>query len=222
MESREVRLARSGGQNQEGGRHSGRREGSKAPSLLMKLEYGDYLYLAYNCNALKGNDMEDMRWKIEKLDWQEVAEKIKKEENTLAEESARRLPLSKTPYLDSVKEAATRLGYDTGLVRYQIIAYAECNNFCHNGIKDLINHAEFAELAEKLVEDKRALGEIYRGNPRAQIEMRSVLKIIENEWFDSIWIDNTRKVPVKFSLSDKAQDKWKKVAAAHKAKQAGH
>ena len=72
-----------------------------------------------------------------------------------------------------------------------------------------------------LVEDKRALGVIYRGKPQAQMEMRSVLKMVEKEWFDGIWIDETGTGRVGFRPSHKAVEKMKKVAAAHKAKQAG-
>ncbi len=34
--------------------------------LRLKAEYGDYL--AYTCTALKGEEMNDMIWKIKKLD----------------------------------------------------------------------------------------------------------------------------------------------------------
>lgn len=84
----------------------------------MMAEYGDYL--AYTCSALKTEGMNDLIWKMEKLDWQAVAEKIKKEETTLAEERDRGLPVSPTPYLDDVAKAAYRLGYEVDLVRYQI------------------------------------------------------------------------------------------------------
>ena len=102
--------------------------------LRLKAEYGDYL--AYNCSALKGENMADMIWKIDKLDWQEVASRIRaEEENRAQDKSHRRAVLSPTPYLDDVAKAASRLGYDESLVRYQILAYAERNDWCHSGIK---------------------------------------------------------------------------------------
>lgn len=140
-------------------------------------EYGDYL--AYTCSALKTEGMNDLIWKMEKLDWQAVAEKIKKEETTLAEERDRGLLVSSTPYLDDVAKAADRLGYEVDLVRYQILAYAERNNFCHSGIKAMIHHGHFQILAERIMQDKMSLEVIFRGRPSAQIEMRKVIKIVE-------------------------------------------
>ena len=183
--------------------------------LRMKAEYGDYL--AYTCTALKEEGMNDLIGKIDKLDWQAVAERVMKEESTKEEQAARRLALSPTPYLDDIAKAAARLGYDVGLVRYQILAYADRNNFCHSGLEAMIHHAEFPELAERLIEDQRSLGVIFRGNPQAQMEMRAVMKIVEKEWFDALYIDETRKARVKFTLTDKAIERMKKVARSHQA-----
>ena len=176
--------------------------------LRMMAEYGDYL--AYTCSALKTETMNDMIWKVEKLDWQAVAEEIKKEESTLAEERDRKLPISPTPYLDDMAKAAQRLGYEVDLVRYQIVAYADRNNFCHSGLKAMIHHGDFQILAERIMEDKRSLKAIFRGRPSAQIEMRKIIKIVEKEWFDAVYIDESRKErPVKYCLSEKAISKMK-------------
>ena len=176
--------------------------------LRMVVEYGDYL--AYTQMALKADGMNDMKWKVEKLDWQAVAEEVKKEETTLAEEKRRRLQISPTPYLDDIAKAAERLGYEADLIRYQILAYANRNNFCHSGIKAMIHHGDFQILAERLMEDKRSLRVIFGGRPSDQIEMRKVIKIVEKEWFDSVWIDETRKErPVKFYPSHKGLAKMK-------------
>ena len=181
--------------------------------LRMMAEYGDYL--AYTFPALKANTMDDMIWKVEKLDWQAVAEKIKNEEATLEEEKlCRRVkspsPMSPTPYLNDIAKAAKRLGYEVDVVRYQILAYAERNNFCHSGLKAMIEHGDFQQLAERIMEDKRALGYIYRGRPSAQIEMRKMIKFIEKEWFLGVVLDESRKGRlVKFYPSDKALKKMK-------------
>lgn len=179
--------------------------------LRMMAEYGDYL--AYTCSALKANTMDDMIWKVEKLDWQAVAEKIKNEEATLEEEKlCKRVkspsPMSPTPYLNDIAKAADRLGYEVEVVRYQILAYAERNKFCHSGLKAMIEHGDFQHLAERIMEDKRALGYIYRGRPSAQIEMRKMIKFVEKEWFLKLFIDATRNGRrVEFLLSDKAVKK---------------
>ena len=128
----------------------------------MEAEYGDYL--AYACANLKTESMNDLAWKVNRLDWQEVVERIENEEATKAEQEARRIAVSPTPYLDDIAKAAARLGHDFDLVRYQILAYAERNNFCHSGLKAMIELGHFQELAERLVEDKKALGVIFQGS----------------------------------------------------------
>ena len=175
--------------------------------IRLKAEYGDYL--AYTCCALKGEDMKEMIWKVEQLDWQAVADKIKAEEEKRdSDRYRRRLPLSPTPYLDDVAKAASRLGYDESLVRYQIMAYAERNNFCHSGVKALAENGDFQALAEKILEDKKALDVIFQGRPHEQIQMRSIIKIVEREWFYRIWDDGTgRQREVRFNLTEKAEKK---------------
>ena len=185
--------------------------------LRMMAEYGDYL--AHVCSALKANNMSDMVWKIKKLNWQEVGQQIKKEETTRAEEKRRRLPLSLTPCLDDIARAATRLGHDFGIVRYQILAYAERNDLYHSGVKSMIQNGEFQELAERIVVDKRALEIIYRGRPHDQIEMRGIIKIVEKEWFETMFVDERKGRVVRFVLSNKAVEKTRKMEYAALANQ---
>ena len=90
--------------------------------LRLKGEYGDYL--AYTCTALKGEGMNDLIWKTEKLDWQAVAKQIRAEETTQADRKARGLSPAPTPYLDDVAKAATRLGYEV---------HCEISNPCVRG-----------------------------------------------------------------------------------------
>ena len=52
---------------------------------------------------------------------------MREESTCKAEEETRRLALSPTLYLDDTTKAGDRLGYDAGLVRYQILAYADRN-----------------------------------------------------------------------------------------------
>lgn len=155
--------------------------------LRMKAEYGDYL--TYACTALKGENIKDIIWKTERLDWQAVAKQILEEESTLAKEKLRHLAIYPTPYLDDIAKAADRLGCESSMVRYQIIAYAQRNNFCHSGIKAI----DFRELAERIMEDKRALDVICRDRPHAKTEIRGLIKVVEGEWFSRIWMDETWK-----------------------------
>ena len=159
--------------------------------LRMMAEYGDYL--AYNCTTLKGDVMNDMVWKIEKVDWQTVAKKIEREEATMEDEERRGVPTSPTPYLDDVGKAAERLGHEKSLIRYQILAYADRNSSCHSGLKAMIQDGAFQQLAERIMEDKRALVYIYRGRPSDQIEIRKMIKFVEKEWFVKLFVHETRQ-----------------------------
>ena len=53
--------------------------------LRLKAEYGDYL--AYTCTALRGGGMNDMIWKIEKLDWQAVGARKSRRDHTSRKET---------------------------------------------------------------------------------------------------------------------------------------
>ena len=128
-----------------------------------------------------------------KLDWQAVGERIRAEEVERADREERRLPPVPTPYLDDVAIAASRLGYEESLVRYQILAYADRNDFCHSGVKGMAQNGDFYELGERILEDLRSLDVIFRDRPHEQIEMRSIIKLVEKEWFFQLWVDETRK-----------------------------
>lgn len=45
----------------------------------------------------------------------------------------------------------------------------------------------FQALADKIVEDKKALAIIYQDRPQDQIEMRVAIGCLSKEWFKSIW-----------------------------------
>lgn len=147
--------------------------------LRLKVEYGDYL--AYTCMALKGEGMSDLVWKVEKLDWQAVAERIRTEEEVQAERKGRRLSPTPTPYLDDVAKAASRLGYSESLVRYQILAYADRNNYCHSGIKAMAQYGDFYDLGERILEDLRAVEVVFRDRAQEQTEMRSIIRLVEKD-----------------------------------------
>ena len=175
--------------------------------LRMMAEYGDYL--AYTCMSLNGNDMDHVNWKVNKLDWQAVAERLEKEESTLAERRARRLPIHPTPYLDYIREAATRLGYDVSLVRYQILAYADRNS-AWDSLTAMIHDGHFSGLAKRILEDKRALAVVFREKPDAQKEMGELIEMVQKEWFDILWMDQRQHVV--FLPSVKGREKWLSMA----------
>ncbi|KAL6717285.1 hypothetical protein ACLMJK_005200 [Lecanora helva] len=159
--------------------------------VRLRIEYGDYLALAWR--HLKSNDMGDMQWKVDNLDWQQVAARICEEESIMEEEEARCLKTrSATPYLTSVKEAAAGLGWDEGLVRYTIVEYAKRNNLCHSGIENMVEEGYFQQLAEKIVKDKRSLERIYYGKPQDQVMMRNAIGVFQNTWFEFIKVEEKK------------------------------
>ena len=181
--------------------------------LRLKAEYGDYL--AYTCTSLNCSNMNDMVWKVQKMDWQAVAQRIQEEESTMFDKKRRRLPLSPTPYLDEIAKAADRLGCDAAMIRYQIIAYADRNSFCHSGIKEMIAQGYLQELAERIIEDLRSLDTIFRDRPQEQIEMRRLVKVVEKEWFVRVWAEETKRGRrVLYALTDKGTQKMLSRAAA--------
>ena len=180
--------------------------------MRMMAEYGDHL--AYTCTTLKGDAMNDLVWKTEKLDWQAVAKKMQNEEATMEDEKRRRVPTSPTPYLDDVAKAAERLGYEVDLIRYQILAYANRNNFCHSGIKAMIQDGDFQQLAEGIMQDKRALVNIFRERPSEQTKIRKMIRFVEKEWFVRVFMDETGEGRlVKFVLSKRAIRRVKDIEA---------
>ena len=67
------------------------------------------------------------------------------------------------------------------MVRYHNVAYGERNNFSHTGIKAMIHHADFQQLRERIVGYKRSLDVLSRGRPQDQVEMRRLIKVVENK-----------------------------------------
>ena len=100
-------------------------------------------------------------------------------------------------------------------MRYQILAYAERNNFCHSGIKAMAQNGDFYELGERILEDLRSLDVIFRDRPHEQIQMRSIIKLVEKEWFFRLWFDETgKRRRAKFALTDKGTQKMLSIAPA--------
>ena len=174
--------------------------------LRLKAEYGDCL--AYACTPLRGNNTNNKIWRVQKMDWQAVARRILEEESNMANEKRCRLPLSPTPYLDDIAKAADRLGCEAAMIRYQIIAYADRNSFCHSGIKEMIAQGYLQDLAERIIEDLRSLDTIFRDRPHEQIEMRRLVKVVEKEWFVRVWAEETgRGRHVLYALTEKGTQK---------------
>lgn len=65
-------------------------------------------------------------------------------------------------WTDTIDEASKILGYEARIIRYQILAYADRNNACHNGIQSMVDRGHFNDLAIRTVEDRAALNAIYK------------------------------------------------------------
>ncbi|KAL6716898.1 hypothetical protein ACLMJK_004810 [Lecanora helva] len=93
--------------------------------LRMKADYGGHLGITFPAPPI---DQMDTIRKINELDWYAIGTNIRAEEDAAKEQEARGHPRSSTPYLDAITKAAAELGWDEDLVKYQILAYADCVN----------------------------------------------------------------------------------------------
>ena len=72
----------------------------------------------------------------------------------------------------------------------------------------MVQNGDFQELGERIMEDKRYLNVIIQERPHEQIEMRSLIKLVEKEWLFELFFDETRKERrLKFILLDKGSEK---------------
>ena len=95
------------------------------------------------------------------------------------------------------------------------MAYADRNNFCHSGIKAMTQSGHFNDLGERILEDLRSLEVIFRDRSHEQIEMRSIIKLVEKEWFFRLWFDGTgKRRRVMSVLTEKATRKMQSLAPA--------
>lgn len=188
--------------------------------LRIRVEYGDYLAMA--CTDLKklkrplgpnGEDNGYFGWK--RVQWQQVASELLREEAEAREREQLGLPPDNNvvmKWTETIAEASKILGYEARIIRYQILAYAERNNVCHNGIQSMVNNAEFDDLAMQIVEDKAALNAIYEGTrPRDQIDLRGVIGRVQSMWFEHIRVNTWEDGSLHLTsiLSQKAVDKTK-------------
>ena len=190
--------------------------------LRIRVEYSDYLAMA--CAdpkklkrplGPKGKDNGYFGWKP--IQWQQVASELQQEEAEAREREQLGLPPDNNivmKWTETIDEASRLLGYQARIIRYQILAYAERNNVCHNGIHSMVNNAEFDDLAMRITEDKAALNAIYEGTrPRDQIDLREVIGRVQSMWFEHIrvntWADGS--LHLTSILSQKALDKTRSV-----------
>ena len=162
--------------------------------LRLKAQYGDYF--AHVCGKeFKSEAMNDLKWKVEKKNWQEVSALLKKEEEKKSEEEwVQDTVLSPTPWLATVETAAARLEMDPALMTCMIHQYAERNNWCHSGITKMIDGARFNDLSHQLMQDKRHLAPLYRDRPQDKKLMLDTINYVQRKWFDSIMMEDDGKI----------------------------
>ena len=73
----------------------------------------------------------------------------------------------------------------------------------------------FNDLGERILEDLRSLEVIFRDRHHEQIQMRSIIKLVEKEWFLRLWFDGTGKQRRVLSvMTEKANQKLLSLAPA--------
>ncbi|KAL6714798.1 hypothetical protein ACLMJK_007058 [Lecanora helva] len=153
----------------------------------IKADYGDYL--GVKLTPTRHKKMDDLRLRIERMDWQVVAERVQAEHAEVKDNEKKGIPPPPTPFLDDIAKAADRLGHDKGNVIYQILAYANKIDLGHSAVKAMVERGSVATLAERILEDLRSLDAIFVGRPKEQIQMRKVIKIVEREWFEKLYYE---------------------------------
>ena len=158
--------------------------------LRLKIEYGDYL--AVNCATLKENRFQGYLWKNgmgKAFDWIKVAELLF-EESTSMEEWAKAPKGSKpkppTPWLQDLERAALELGTSKDQLAFEIQYYAQRNQYCHRGIKHLLDDCDFQALAKRILADRKALRRLYIDHEDDAMNMRSALDRFQEKWFTVI------------------------------------
>ena len=191
--------------------------------IRFRIEYGDYL--AYRLSHLKESRMQDLLWKREHLDWQEVAKKIREEKKAEEKWLDRRIgprvtvelwkePHPPSPVLDDVAEAARMLHLSEEQIVYEIFQYATRNEYCHSGVKKLIDTCEWSELAEQIAHDKAALNAMYQERPRDQLNMRDAIVRVQEEFFTYCFYERDKVVyAINESARKKQQDRAERIAA---------
>lgn len=157
----------------------------------LKIEYGDYL--AVNCATLKEHQFQGFKWKeTEGLDWGIVADALKKENVEMEEwrktQKPPRLssPRPATPWMDDLKRAADRLNTTKERLLFEIQFYAERNGICHSGIKALVENCNWTVLAERISQDKKVLGGLYKDHPEDSRNLRTAIERIQSRWYIKI------------------------------------
>ena len=172
------------------------------------LDYGDYL--AVPCDKLTGPQFQPASRNVEKLNWVEVAAKIKAEELALCRYKEG-IPFSPmltirppTPFLDCVSDAATWLKSSEDQVLFEIKQYAARNEGCYIGVRKMIEEGRFLDLAERYLRDEISLERAFEGRPGEQILLRKVIHDIRVEWFlFAEWIDGS----LHYRLTTKGMEK---------------
>ena len=172
--------------------------------VRLKVEYGDHL--AISLTKLKEERFGGFQWKLDpRLDWVDVAEiltKEKEQRDRFLDSANLRRP--ETPWLDDIHKAANKLGVSEDQLIYEITWYAKRNEFCHSGIKRMIEETDWGNLANRIIMDNMSLCAMYQGRPQEQIKMRNCIAGIEREWFRVCYLHNGAP---KYILTEKGLEK---------------
>lgn len=154
------------------------------------LEYGDYLALILP--DYKGQPSQNLPWHKARQDWITIDDFLNEEEARLKQNKN-----ANAPYTEALKQKANEKGRDYNLVRYQVSTYAQRNRIAHVGLRDLIDHARWAAVAQRILADRDAIQVIFRDRPDAPEKqyLLDSIKIVQDYWYDYLKWDRGNLLP---------------------------
>ena len=152
--------------------------------------------------------MKDLLWKkTERCDWQEVARRLKIEEDAIDYHNRNPgSPMPNTPWIDDVRKVATRKGLNVDQTIFEIKGYANRNAAGHTGIGKMIDECDWQTLAERIEYDKATLNMVFANEPSKGVMMRVAIGRVANTWFKKI---DWRMGYVAYEFSERALRKEK-------------
>lgn len=141
------------------------------------IDYGDYL--AVSLSEMKDDWFQGFQWCLHpSLNWQDVAKLLDDELGEIQSQPLKwasattTVAKPDTPWLNDVDRAAKILGTDHGQILFEIRAYEPQNQLCRSSIKQLIDEADFQDLAQQICNDKSILNFVFRDRPGEMLEFR--------------------------------------------------
>lgn len=198
--------------------------------VKLHLQCGDYL--GKNLTDIK-NDLQHQGVRHPFLggsSWECISREMACEDKVLFQylksQSARHYsPRPNTPTLTALEDAARRTGMDENQLRFEIDTFAARCRYAHNGIEEMIDTADFHNLATRLWADLSYINRQWAGQaPQDQgneprVRIRKAIERQRDRWFTYIETSADGTRVTNYALTDRAQRKVERIRARKRAAQ---